>query len=70
MLELKAARSLNKAHEAQLLHYLRATEVEVGLLLNFGVRPRFRPLLFDSERKKIRENPRESVANHCGSGVC
>src|SRR5215813_5256440 len=33
ILELKAGRILEKAHEAQLLHYLRATEVEVGLLL-------------------------------------
>ena len=48
--------------EAQLLHYLRATEIEVGLLFNFGVRPQFRRLLFDDERKKIRENPCESVA--------
>ncbi len=62
LLELKAARTLEPAHEAQLLHYLRATEVEVGLLLNFGLRPQFRRLVFDNERKKIRENPRESVA--------
>jgi GxxExxY protein len=62
LLELKAARTLESAHEAQLLHYLRATEIEVGLLLNFGTRPRFRRLLFDNERKKIRENPCESVA--------
>jgi GxxExxY protein len=62
LLELKAARTLDTAHEAQLLHYLRATEVEVGLLLNFGIRPQFRRLLFDNERKKIRENPCESVA--------
>jgi GxxExxY protein len=62
LLELKAARTLESAHEAQLLHYLRATEVEVGLLLNFGLRPQFRRLLFDNERKKIRENPGESVA--------
>ena len=62
MLELKAARTLESAHEAQLLHYLRATNVEVGLLLNFGLRPQFRRLLFDNERKKIRENPCESVA--------
>ncbi len=62
LLELKAARVLESAHEAQLLHYLRATEVEVGLLLNFGLRPQFRRLLFDNERKKIRENPCESVA--------
>ncbi len=62
LLELKAARSLDGTHEAQLLHYLRATNVEVGLLLNFGVRPQFRRLLFDNERKKIRGNPCESVA--------
>jgi GxxExxY protein len=62
LLELKAARSLESAHEAQLLHYLRATEVEVGLLLNFGLRPQFRRLLIDNERKKIRGNPCESVA--------
>jgi len=62
LLELKAARTLESAHEAQLLHYLRATEIEVGLLLNFGLRPQFRRLLFDNARKKIRENPCESVA--------
>ena len=62
LLELKAARTLESAHEAQLLHYLRATEVEVGMLLNFGLRPQFRRLLFDNDRKKIRENPCESVA--------
>lgn len=62
LLELKTARSLESAHEAQLLQYLRATEIEVGLLLNFGPRPQFRRLLFDNDRKKIRENPCESVA--------
>jgi len=62
LVELKAARTLDKAHEAQLLHYLRATEIEVGLLLNFGEKPHFRRLLFDNERKKIRANPCKSVA--------
>jgi GxxExxY protein len=62
LVELKTARTLEPAHEAQLLHYLRATEIEVGLLLNFGPQARFRRLLFDNERKKIRENSRESVA--------
>jgi GxxExxY protein len=62
LVESKAARALESAHEAQLLHYLRATEIEVGLLLNFGVRPQFRRLLFDNGRKLIRENPCESVA--------
>ena len=62
LLELKSARSLDPAHEAQLLHYLKSTEIEVGMLLNFGSRPQFRRLLFDNERKKIRENPWKSVA--------
>lgn len=61
-LELKAARNLDKAHEAQLLNYLKATDIELGLLLNFGQRPEFRRLLFDNPRKKIRENPCKSVA--------
>jgi GxxExxY protein len=62
MLELKSTRLLEPSHEAQLLHYLKSTKVEIGLLLNFGVRPQFRRLLFDNERKKIRENPCKSVA--------
>jgi GxxExxY protein len=62
LLELKSTRTLESAHEAQLLHYLKSTDIEVGLLLNFGARPQFRRLLFDNQRKKIRENPCESVA--------
>jgi len=62
LLELKSARTLDRSHEAQLLHYLRATEIEIGLLLNFGERPQFRRLLFDNERKKIRVHPCRSVA--------
>ena len=62
LIELKAGRALESSHEAQLLHHLRATEIEVGLLLNFGQRPEYRRLLFDNERKKIRGNPCESVA--------
>jgi GxxExxY protein len=66
LLELKSARVLDCAHEAQLLHYLRATEIELGLLLNFGTRPQFRGLFFDHDRKKIRGNPCESVAGVSG----
>jgi GxxExxY protein len=62
LLELKATRTLEPSHEAQLLHYLKSTEIEVGLLLNFGPHPQFRRFLFDNDRKKIRGNPRESVA--------
>jgi len=62
LLELKSAKALDPAHEAQILHYLKSTDIEVGLLLNFGLNPQFRRLLFDNERKKIRENPCKSVA--------
>ena len=39
IVELKAAKTLMPDHEAQLLNYLKATEVDVGLLLNFGTKP-------------------------------
>lgn len=54
LLELKSVRTLAQSHYAQLLNYLRATEIEVGMLLNFGPRPEFKRLLFDNERKSQR----------------
>ena len=54
LLELKAARVLGSAHQAQLLNYLRATEIEVGLLLNFGPKPEFKRVAYDNSRKRIR----------------
>ncbi len=67
LVELKAARTLDSSHEAQLLNYLRATEIEVGLLLNFGLKAQFKRLIFDNPRKSIRENPCLSVAALLGS---
>ena len=52
LLELKAGRALHPAHEAQLLNYLRATEIEVGMLFNFGLKPEFKRLAFDNARKQ------------------
>jgi GxxExxY protein len=54
LLELKATRALESSHQAQLLNYLRATDVEVGLLLNYGPKPEFKRLLFDNSRKANR----------------
>lgn len=54
LLELKAMRALDRSHEAQLRNYLRATDIEVGLLFNFGLRPEFRRLLFSNPGKVIR----------------
>jgi GxxExxY protein len=36
LIENKAVQALNKAHEVQLVNYLVATQIETGLLLNFG----------------------------------
>src|SRR5579859_2682391 len=51
LIELKAVNALEQAHERQLLNYLRATDIEVGPLFNFGPRPQFRRLAFDNSRK-------------------
>ena len=62
LLELKAAQSLDRSHEAQVMNYLRATELEVGLLFNFGgTKPQFRRIIFENPNKKIRVHPRESA---------
>ena len=52
ILELKCARTIDSSHETQLLNYLKATPYEVGLLLNFGNRPHFRRMVFESARKR------------------
>jgi len=52
ILELKAAEVLVKEHEWQLLNYLRGTGIEVGLLLNFGVKPEFRRKVFSNNKKQ------------------
>lgn len=51
LLEIKAAKNLLAEHEAQLLNYLKATDKEVGLLLNFGPKPEVRRKIFDNDRK-------------------
>ena len=51
LLELKVARAIEQAHIAQLLNYLKATQIEVGLLLNFGPKPEFKRVAFGNERK-------------------
>ncbi|HMD30630.1 MAG TPA: GxxExxY protein [Candidatus Acidoferrales bacterium] len=58
LLELKAATGLDPAHEAQLLNYLRATEIEVGLLLNFGPKPQFKRMVFENSKKGSRGSTR------------
>ena len=52
IVEIKAAEGLRPEHAAQLLNYLKATEIEVGLLLNFGPKPEFTRKIFTNDRKK------------------
>jgi len=54
IIEVKAAEAINPTHEAQLNNYLKATEIEVGLLLNFGGKPEFRRKYLTNDRKKLR----------------
>ncbi len=51
ILELKAASTLCQEHEFQLINYLKATELEVGLLLNFGQKPEFKRKVFSNHMK-------------------
>lgn len=51
IIELKAAEHIAEEHEAQLLNYLRAIDIEVGLLFNFGKKPEFRRKIFELARK-------------------
>jgi len=51
IVEIKAGRDLAPEHEAQLLNYLKATDMEVGLLLNFGPEPQVKRKVFNNDRK-------------------
>jgi GxxExxY protein len=56
ILELKAVEYIVEQFENQLLNYLRGTDCEVGLLLNFGKKPEFRRKIFENKRK-TNKNP-------------
>lgn len=51
IVELKAVESLCREHELQLINYLRATKIEVGLLLNFGKKAEYKRKLYTNDRK-------------------
>jgi GxxExxY protein len=48
IIEMKACDCLREEHTAQLMNYLKATDMEVGLLLNFGRKPEFRRVVFSN----------------------
>jgi GxxExxY protein len=54
IIENKAAESLVEENEFQLINYLKSTNIEVGLLLNFGKKPEFKRKIFTNDRKEQR----------------
>lgn len=64
IVEIKTAVAIDKAHESQLLNYLKATEIEVGLILNFGQKAEYKRKVFANQRNDLINdllNPRESA---------
>jgi GxxExxY protein len=52
IVEIKAKESLCEEHECQLINYLRATDIEVGLLMNFGKKSEFKRKIFENQFKR------------------
>ena len=53
VVELKAVNTLVEENEHQLVNYLKATTIEIGLLLNFGKKPQIKRKIFDNDKKKM-----------------
>ena len=56
IIELKASSTLLEEHEWQLINYLKATEIEVGLLMNFGKEAEYKRKVFTNKYKKLNSN--------------
>jgi GxxExxY protein len=54
ILEIKSADTLSLDHEKQIVNYLKATAIEVGLLLNFGHKAEFQRKIFSNDRKSVK----------------
>jgi len=61
LVELKAVEQIVRQHESQTIHYLRATSIEVALLMNFGAQSRFKRIVMDNELKRPKQESVESV---------
>ena len=57
IVELKAAETICDEHETQLLNYLKATDIEVGLLINFGKKAEIKRKIFLNKNKKLTSDP-------------
>ena len=55
ILELKAAESIRNEHFAQMTNYLKATEKELGFVLNFGKKPEYKRMIFTNDIKQSQQ---------------
>jgi GxxExxY protein len=51
IVELKAGEALAEEHHAETLNYLKASNIEIGLLMNFGPKPEFKRKIYEAARK-------------------
>jgi len=58
ILELKANSAIQEQHECQLLNYLKATNIELGFLFNFGTEAEYKRKVFMNKYKKDENHPR------------
>ena len=64
IIENKAAVGLAEENEFQLINYLKATELEIGMLLNFGKKPEFKRKIFTNDRKNKNADDTDQTDNH------
>lgn len=67
ILEVKCRDSINTEDEEQLLNYLRATEIEIGMLLNFGREPQYRSRFLMNSLKNMIRQPITKSSNELSS---
>ena len=68
IVEIKAIEKLNSIHEVQLVNYLKATKIEIGLLINFSPKIQIKKRIFSTKLKNrndlyITKNQRKSASN-------
>jgi GxxExxY protein len=56
IIEIKACETICEEHEAQLTNYLKATDIEVGILVNFGKKPAFKRKVFSTVYKNLKKS--------------
>ena len=61
ILELKSKETLHPAHEAQLTNYLRATDIELGFVFNFGKEAAFKRKYFSNSKKRRTTSPTDGI---------